>query len=108
MHAYAAASVPAGSEDCSAFSGVLCMVLTAGLSAVGLSAAGVLTAPSASAGLEAFSGCSLLGLGGCVSPSCWTWSRVSGEGSACFPRGMLTAAALTVFDSLHGNQGARV
>lgn len=109
-HVYASAGVPADGKDCSAFCGVLCMLLTAGLSAPaeGLSAAGLLTESSASACLTAFSGCSLLGLGGCVSPSRWTRSGVSDEGSACFARGLLAAAALTVLDSLHGNKGARV
>ena len=115
-HVYASAGVPAGGEDCSAFSGVLCMLLTAGLSAAGLSApaeglsaAGLLTDSSASAGLKTMFGCSLLGLGGFASPSCLTGSGLSDEGSACFARGLLAAAAaLTVFDSLHGNNGARV
>lgn len=92
---YKSAGVPAAGGDCSALSKALSLLL-----ATGLSVAGLLNETSASSGLEARSGCSLLGLCGSVSPSCLTGSGVSDKGSACFAVGLLAAAALTVFDSL--------
>ena len=94
------AGVPAADDDCFVLSEALSTLLTSGFSGADLLAD--------SSTSSSRSGFALVGLCGSASPSFLTGSGVSDEGSVRFAMGLLAAAALPVFDSLHGNRCAKL